>query len=102
MINNTTFSVTCPTCGKKIDSHLAVGEGSSKNILPKEGDLSICIYCASGMRFNKDLGLELFNENIKTFENDKDSLILFLRAKLAVVLGLQKKESANKEALCNT
>jgi hypothetical protein len=41
----------CPSCDAKIDA----ATGTDHNELPKEGDISICLYCGKILTFNKDI-----------------------------------------------
>ena len=48
----------CPACGYEIDAAMAATEGTAK---PKPGDLSICLACASALKFRADLTVELLS-----------------------------------------
>lgn len=45
----------CPACGARFDAVTAVRYES----MPEPGDLSVCIMCASVLRFGNDLSYEL-------------------------------------------
>jgi hypothetical protein len=44
----------CPECGFPCDG---CSHADGKDILPEEGDFSICISCATPLRFNADLSV---------------------------------------------
>lgn len=47
-----------PCCGSRVDSHTdVVGDAA-----PQPGDLSVCLYCASILRFGDGLGLVVVDE----------------------------------------
>lgn len=51
----------CPTCGHAFND--ATGFGSTaEHEQPEPGDISICIACASFLRFNDDLSLRMMTE----------------------------------------
>ena len=58
----------CPNCNYKLDAHTSVADGE---IVPKEGDGSVCINCGEILMFNADLKLELItNERLEEFEKE--------------------------------
>lgn len=71
---------SCPNCGHIFDSASAVKIEEA----PKDGDLSVCVYCAAFLKFNPDLSLSLLSDeefvelsydNRKTLNNVRISLI---------------------------
>jgi hypothetical protein len=49
----------CPVCGYEVDSATCPADPAAK---PREGDLSVCLKCASPLVFNKDLNLKVITE----------------------------------------
>lgn len=45
----------CPCCKKKVDGYQSVDHEEQ----PKPGDVTICVYCRSVLRFNDGMGLEI-------------------------------------------
>jgi len=53
----------CPNCGEVLDSACEVKvEGNAR---PSSGDFTICIYCATSLRFTEDLTLRLLTPDDK-------------------------------------
>lgn len=46
----------CPNCGHDLDSATSV---DSEDVMPREGDITICIKCATILRLDKDLTTRL-------------------------------------------
>lgn len=44
----------CPSCGKECDS----ATGSNNDSVPNPGDITVCFYCASLLKFGSDMALE--------------------------------------------
>lgn len=62
-------NLKCPNCNKGIEE----ATGINASVKPKEGDVSICIYCSSINKFNKDLTLRIANEaDIAELKEDKE------------------------------
>jgi hypothetical protein len=52
-------TVKCPKCGHCLDAATSV---EKENLLPKEGDLSVCIECASLLMYEEGYFLHLITE----------------------------------------
>lgn len=62
----------CPICKKVLDAATCM-EGEHK---PSPGDVSICLYCQTWLRFTDDLGLRLFIEDdFKDFTKEQVKLL---------------------------
>lgn len=48
----------CPECGKKLDA----ATGVQADQAPRPGDVSICIYCRTWLRFTDDLTLRIMTK----------------------------------------
>lgn len=62
----------CPICGKELDS----ATSAHGNDRPSPGDISICIYCATILRFD---------ENLKLGEFPQEELIALPREVLTTI-----------------
>ncbi len=51
----------CPACDKRLDAATA-GDGS--DVLPKPGDVSLCIECGQILRFTSDMSLEIAPDEV--------------------------------------
>lgn len=49
----------CPKCGSFLDGASAV---DSNEVIPKEGDYSVCLKCGAMLKFGENLKLELLTE----------------------------------------
>lgn len=49
-------AATCPSCGATLDGASAID--SHEKLTPKAGDLSVCFYCASILRYTAPDALE--------------------------------------------
>lgn len=49
----------CPVCTKVLDA----ATSTTGNHKPGPGDVTICIYCQTWLRFTDDLGLRLFRQD---------------------------------------
>lgn len=74
----------CPTCGRGVDAAT-----HARAEVPKEGDVSICWYCATPLVFGPDLELRhmTFNELLEHRQNPEFMKILHMvRAKACVCM----------------
>jgi len=46
--------VSCPVCGKKLDSSSSLETSNA----PREGDVTVCVYCAGVLTFDAGLRLQ--------------------------------------------
>ena len=62
----------CPTCGKLLDgaSHL------DKNVIPKRGNLTICIYCLAPSQFGEEMDLSPIDTKILPKEVQDELLFI--------------------------
>jgi len=68
----------CPSCAKPLDG--AAGGDQA----PAPGDFSICIYCATILKFDKNLDLEVLSQKELQDLDPEDSKILMHIANLAL------------------
>lgn len=47
----------CKMCGSPNDGYTAVDNGGEEDDRPKEGSLSVCLYCSSIGKFDKDMNI---------------------------------------------
>jgi len=87
----------CPCCGWSLDAASVISENPTR-YLPKRGDLTVCFYCSSTLRFSNLLTLVIptpsqlqraFKENPE-LEHQIDSL------KLAIMKSRNRKISKEK------
>jgi hypothetical protein len=81
----------CPTCGKWLDASEGVTVTGTIQIeeekLPKEGDVTICMGCATVLRFGKNLQVEnLTGEDLNNIKKDPHVRKLIETTRLAVEL----------------
>lgn len=76
----------CPQCFKLLDAVDTVGENAVVTTPPKPGDFTICIACASVLRFDENMGLVLSTLNEVPIE---------IRARIAFVK-MTVEEAARK------
>jgi hypothetical protein len=71
----------CTVCKKTLDGHTSVGE---KDLIPKEGDISICVYCGTIYRYNAELTLhQLTDTELRILAKTEPSV--YVKVKRAVV-----------------
>jgi hypothetical protein len=74
------LSFNCPCCKKELDAATSINE---KDALPSPGNLSICFYCATVSRFDKDLKLEeLTTEQFAKFPEEFKINVRNIREKI--------------------
>ncbi len=69
----------CPTCGKPQDAHTPVDQ---QDCIPQEGDLSVCLYCATFCTFDDTLTLKAMTaEQIKEIQKkDPEAYAMMIAA----------------------
>lgn len=69
----------CPTCAKQLDA----STGFTCDRRPAEGDLSVCAYCTSFLRYGSDLSLHLMTlEEIGNLDDDSRNALVSARRAL--------------------
>jgi hypothetical protein len=75
----------CPTCSKKLDA--SNGPGA-----PEEGDLSVCAYCLTMLRYGPGLALrELRPEEFDALHADERAALIKARNLLASIGGFPRR-----------
>jgi len=77
----------CPNCGGKLD---AASEVFGGNAAPRPDDLSVCIHCATMLKFNDDLTVGLLTRDEFAQLPQSESVAL-----LAIVLGVCRLKRAH-------
>lgn len=72
----------CPKCGKELDGVTQVQEG--KETLPVPGDVSVCLYCFTMLRFDDDIKSQILTPD-EFLDLDDDVRIQLTRAVQAVM-----------------
>jgi hypothetical protein len=50
--------LTCPACAGRLDAHTSI-DANAPDVGPSAGDVSVCLYCATALRFGDELELEV-------------------------------------------
>lgn len=67
----------CLACGRVLDSAIHAGPGSKT---PREGDISICLYCRHIMAFGADGGLRALTDEEMRAVAGHPKLLMAIRA----------------------
>ena len=82
----------CPNCQHLLDA--ATNTENKANHIPQDGDISICLYCATLLRFNADFSLSRldpgFVEELKREDYETYQKLLF--AQLAVLQTIEQRK----------
>jgi hypothetical protein len=72
-------NTVCPQCNAPLDGATGITKPTS---IPKAGDLTICGYCLSALKFNSDLSLQIlpFDEIKKIIQDDPETAVALLNA----------------------
>jgi hypothetical protein len=71
---------SCPNCHKLLNAASFLGDEKK---IPKPKDLSVCVYCATPLRYKEDLSLELLPE--EEFQELQGSEIEKLREMIQLI-----------------
>jgi hypothetical protein len=67
----------CPVCESKLDAATATDDD---NVVPKSGDVTICIYCTSVLEFTDDMTVEQID--VKSVEPELQDILVAMIAEI--------------------